>query len=93
MIIYGKFYNDVVKLVKGFICIGVKEGDYVGIGGNNMFEWMVGIYGVLFVKVCSVYFLFYDKSGDGIKRILIKVGGCKVIFFDLGFGDFYWEVM
>lgn len=92
-ITYGKFYNDAVKLAKGLIRIGVKEGNYVGIGGNNTPEWMVGTYGVLFAKARPVYFPFHDKTGDGIKRTLTKVGGCKAILFDPGLGDSHWEIV
>lgn len=92
-ITYGKFYEDAVKLARGLIRIGILKGDYVGIGGNNTPEWMVGTYGVLFAKARPVYFPFHDKAGEGIKRTLTKVGGCKAILFDPGLGDFHWEIM
>lgn len=90
---YGKFYRDAVKLAKGLIRIGIQKGDYVGIGGNNTPEWMVGTYGVLFAKARPVYFPFHDKAGEGIIRTLNKVGGCKAILFDPGLEDSHWEIM
>mgnify|MGYP003690801329 CR=1 FL=1 len=92
-ITYGNLYKEAVKLAKGLICLGIKKGDYVGIGGNNTPEWMVATYGVLFAGGHPVIFPFHDKAGEGMKRTLILIGRCQAILFDPGHNDSHWDIL
>ena len=92
-ITYGNLYKEAVKLAKGLICLGIKKGDYVGIGGDNTSEWMVATYGVLFAGAHPVNFPFHDKAGEGIKRRLTLIGRCAAILFDPGHNDSHWDII
>nr|XP_022321500.1 acyl-CoA synthetase family member 2, mitochondrial-like [Crassostrea virginica] len=91
-ITFGKLCQDAVTLAKGIRRLGIDKGDIVGIGGKNSLEWLVSTFAVLFAGACPMYLTFHDKTGDGMKRIVNKVGGCKMLIIDPGLDDIHWKI-
>ncbi|XP_061193153.1 uncharacterized protein LOC133201354 [Saccostrea echinata] len=91
-ITYEKLYQDAVMLAKGLLKLGIHKGDIIGIGGNNTIEWLVSTFGAQLAGARPLHFNFHDKSGESLKRIISKVGGCKMLIFDPGDNDVHWEI-
>ncbi|XP_061193165.1 3-[(3aS,4S,7aS)-7a-methyl-1,5-dioxo-octahydro-1H-inden-4-yl]propanoyl:CoA ligase-like [Saccostrea echinata] len=91
-ITYEKLYQDAVMLAKGLLKLGIHKGDIIGIGGNNTIEWLVSTLGAQLAGARPLHFNFHDRSGESLKRIISKVGGCKMLIFDPGDNDVHWEI-
>ncbi|KAK3093803.1 hypothetical protein FSP39_020412 [Pinctada imbricata] len=87
-LLYKTIYDNAKRFACGLMKQGIRKGDIIGIGTDNIQEWMFATVGVQMCGAIPLHFVFQRIDGKDIEDILTVAGdACKAIILPPGKDD------
>ncbi|WAR07603.1 ACSF2-like protein [Mya arenaria] len=90
---FDRLYENVCKVARSLIHLGLKQGEVVGINLRSCPEWLYFVYGCMIAGLVPVGIAFTYKDGSDVIAMMKRLQTCALLCIDPGVDNEKWNVI